>query len=361
MVKWAILPMLLALAACSEEAPKGGAGSIAEVRPVRAETVRPASLTQEVRAAGVAQLKREITLSFKVAGIIDTISVDEGDRVVKGQALGELAQTEVAAQVSDAEAQLLNAERELKRAQELQAQGFASQARLDDARTAVQRAKANRDTLAFNRTWAKLEAPADGIILRRFEEAKEIVQAGAPILTVGDLSSGYILKAALSDRDIGRVRVGDLAQITFSGLGDVATPARVARIAQKADAVTGTFDVELQIDQPPAQLRSGMVGTASITVTREAGSVPLLAVSADAILEGQGRQAFVFVIDPQKGIARRQKVTVEGIDDGLVLISEGLHDGDQVVAAGAAYLRDGSAVTLADVNSLIEPAAPPTP
>lgn len=311
--------------------------------PVRVAIAKTADRAGEIRATGTLLFKREITLSFKVAGIVKSFSVDSGDAVKQGDVLVRLDATEVGARDADAQAQLDNAQAQLKRQEELNAKGFASQAAVDNAKMAVERARAARQASSFDSAKAELKAPADGVVLSRLAEPNEVATAGKPILLFGDASGGLILMTPVSDTQITRIRGGDPAVVRFAGLEPL--KATVDRLAAKADARTGAFDVELRLANLSSGLRSGLVGEARIVPSIKDQLTAYLAIPTIALLEGRGDQAAVFVVD-KSGKAHRRSVRVGGFLDDLVLIAEGLSAGERVVTSGAPYLRNGQAVTI---------------
>ncbi|MCE9521870.1 MAG: efflux RND transporter periplasmic adaptor subunit [Alphaproteobacteria bacterium] len=311
--------------------------------PVRVAIAAPAAHAGEIRATGTLLFKREMTLGFKVAGIVKSFTADSGDAVKQGDVLARLDATEVGARNRDSAATLANAEAALKRQQELFAKGFASQAAVDNAKAAADRARASQDATAWDAAKAELRAPADGVVLSRLAEPNEVVSAGKPILLFGDASGGLVLVTPVSDSQIPRIRGGDQAVIKFAGLPPI--NAVVARLAAKADQRTGAFDVELKLTEVASGLRSGLVGEARILPTVRDQMSMYVAIPAIALLEGRGDQAAVFVVD-KTNKAQRRSVRVGGFVDDLVLIAEGLVAGERVVTAGAPYLRNGQAVTV---------------
>ncbi|MBL9096334.1 MAG: efflux RND transporter periplasmic adaptor subunit [Alphaproteobacteria bacterium] len=336
----AVVGLLAALAALSGSA---AAPKVAPPVPVRVAVVGPTPTAGEIRATGTLLFKREITLGFKVAGIIKGFNVDAGDAVRAGAVLAHLDPTEVGARSRDGQAQLDNAEANLKRQQDLFAKGFASQARVDEAKAAVERARAARDSSAFDSAKAELRAPADGVVLSRLAEPNEVVAPGAPILLFGDASGGLVVVTPVSDTQITRIRGGDKATISFAGLASL--KAEVARLAAKADQRTGAFDVELKLTEVASGLRSGLVGEARIVPTVKDRISTYMAIPAIALLEGRGDRAAVFIVDNQNR-AQRRSVRIGGFVDDLVLIAEGLVRGERVVTSGAPYLRNGQPVVV---------------
>jgi hypothetical protein len=65
---------------------------------------------------------------------------------------------------------------------------------------------------------------------------------------VGSLANGWQVRAAVADRDVVRLAIGDRAQVTFDAFPGQAFAARVLRLAAASDAATGTYDVELAVD-----------------------------------------------------------------------------------------------------------------
>jgi RND family efflux transporter MFP subunit len=285
-------------------------------------------------------------LSFKTGGVVKAYKVDVGDPVREGQLLVSADPTDVAGRRGEAEAAFAQAKANLDRAEQLEAKGFASEARVDDARAAFKRAQSALNSAKFDESRAALTAPSDGVVLIRHAEPGQQMAPGAPVITIGDARSGLIVMTPVSDRNIGRIQVGDMARIKVAAWTGPQLQGQVTRIASKADRATGSFDVEVTIDAPPPGLRSGTVGAVSITPSVTDASAEYLAIPAIALIEGRGDLAYVYVIKPD-GKAVRVAVTVARFLDDDVLIKAGLRRGDRVVTAGAAYLRNGQAVTIA--------------
>jgi RND family efflux transporter MFP subunit len=322
------------LAACARPAATQ-TNANAEAPLVTIVAAAPAASPNSVRASGLVGYKHEPMLAFNTPGVIASISVDSGDVVRRGQRLATLRRVSVGANADEATLARQNAERDLARTQQLFEQGFVSQARLDDARLAVERA---RDSSA-------LVAPADGVILRREADPAQMVAAGAPVLSFGDTASGIIVRAPIASADAARIRVGDAASVTLPELSG-AHEAHVSRIAAKSNDATGAFDVEVEVTAPQG-LRSGMVADVTIQTSTNAtaGNSPGLLVPMLSLLDARADQGVVFVVDA-RNIAHRHSVRTAGVSEAGVVVVEGLAPGDRVVATGAAYVRDGEPVRI---------------
>ena len=131
-----VLLALLGLSACGDQ-PEAKAPVQAEKSiPVRAAKVQPAPDADKVHAYGAIRPASEARLSFKIGGMISTITVDQGDRITKGQILAALDMREIDSHTRRAALAVQKAKRDVDRMAPLAAKGFASTQRMEDVRTA---------------------------------------------------------------------------------------------------------------------------------------------------------------------------------------------------------------------------------
>jgi membrane fusion protein, multidrug efflux system len=316
----------------------------AQAVPVRVATAAPAEFLNQIRTVGRVEPDRTYVLAFKTAGVVSALNVQEGDAVSKGQVLAELDPRDVNAQLREAQEAADKAARELERIRQLHARDYASDASLQDAQAQAKSTYAAAQAARSNQGYASIVAPADGVVLKRSVEANGVVAAGAPVMTLSDMSESFVLSAGLADRDAMRVAVGDTAKVTFDAFPDRAFAATISEIGADADPRTGTFQIKLKIDHHAAPLKSGLVGRAVITPSVAADVA--LAIPVDAILEGHGDQALVFVVDPSTGAASRTRISIGRLSGAMVAVTAGLAAGDQIVVDGAGFLSDGEKVLI---------------
>ena len=333
--------LALALAACGDgaEQPAGPAAA-----PVRVATVEQAPAAESLRAVGVLAPADEVRLAFKAGGVIQSITVEQGAPVRKGQVLATLAQDEVASVVAQARAVAEQSTRDLERGKALLADEVATREQVETLETAHEVAEAQLRSALFNARHARIEAPADGIVLRKLAEADEQVAAGQPVIVVGNTSAGWIVRASLADRDVVRVRAGDAAEVTLDAYPGRSFSARVVEIAAAADPQTGTYEMKVSVDPADARFVQGLV--AKVTVADPAaGSVAVVPLSS--LLEANGGLATVFVI--AKGdVARKVSVRTGRLLGERIEVLAGLDLGARVVTEGAAWLDDNEPVRVLD-------------
>jgi RND family efflux transporter MFP subunit len=339
----ATLVAALALAACGRDSAPD-AGPEQHAAPVRTAPAVSAAVTDEVRAVGLLTPRDELRLSFKAGGVIDAVMVDVGDRVQAGQALAVLKRTEVEAAVAQASEAAEKARRDLERARQLRADEVATQEQVEDLTTAYNVARSNLQAAQFNARFARIEAPADGVVLQRLAQASELVQGGQPVLVLGATDQGWIVRAALADRDAVRVNVGDVALVAFDAFPGQEFEGRVTRVGSSADPYTGTFEIEIDVAPGGARFARGLVAKVAIALKGETGGARGTVVPVTAIVEANGPDGMVFVFDAGEGVARRRQVGLGPIVGERVVVATGLTPGEYVITDGAAWLTDGRPV-----------------
>ncbi len=339
----ALLVTATLLAACGPSAPPASDTEAPQLRPVRVAKVEQGPALPPIVASGVVAARDEAKLSFKLGGLIREITVREGEAVRAGQLLARLETAEIDAGVAQARAAHDKARRDLQRGQQLFKDDVITQEQLDDLGTAAEVARAQLSAAEFNRRYADITAPADGRVLRRLAEPRELVSAGQPVLMVSRGAGGFTLKLGLPDRDFVHVALGDTATVAFDAFPGHSFAARVIERGEAADPRSGTFPLELELDTGEATLASGLIGRAEIAAS-SAGNARLDYIPLSALVEGNASSMLVFLYDPASGKVRGQQVAVAFITEQRAALSTSLPNGAMVVAEGAPYLHDGDAV-----------------
>jgi membrane fusion protein, multidrug efflux system len=334
----ALLAVLCAalLAACgTEDAP-----TAPKPTPVRVQSAGHGPAVPPIDTNGIVVTKHEMRLSFKMGGVVRRIPVQEGDVVKKGQRLAEIELTEVGAQVEQARQMAEKAQRDLARGENLYADQVISLEQLQDLRTQAAMADAQFKSAQFNLGYSVITAPRDGVVLRKLVEERELVPPGTPVLLFGESARGFVVRAALADREIVHVKLGDKGEIRMDAFPGQAMTGTIVEVASAADERTGMFPVEVQFDSPPPRLVSGLVARLRLAPTSEAP--PLTYVPMAALVEGNGDDASVFVVDNGKAV--RRDVRVAFITADSIALESGLRAGEEVITDGALFLENGESV-----------------
>ncbi|HYF32206.1 MAG TPA: efflux RND transporter periplasmic adaptor subunit [Chitinophagaceae bacterium] len=337
-----LLSLAVLIQACGGRANDKKPMPDANAIPVKLLPINAQTNAGAIHVAGLVATENEARLSFKIGGIIDNIYVKEGEKVKKGQLLATLKSTEIAAQVQQVQLSLEKAERDYRRLSNLYQDSVATLEQLQNAKTGVDIAKQNLQQVAFNQQYAKIYAPSDGFIVRKAGNAGELASAGSPVLLMNAVSgsSKWILKAGVADKEWSAIETGNTATVQFDAFPGKTFPAVVSKKALAADPVSGSFELQLQIDFGKEQPAAGMFGSASITPARQTTGY---SIPYEALLEANGKKGFVFVSDDRKTV-KKVEVTISGISNNVAYIQDGLQGHSFIVTAGSPYLNDNSII-----------------
>ena len=366
MNRLAILPALaLALAAAAAPAPAwewpwAGRAEIVPTgpRPVVSEILSDRAARPRP-VPGFIAARNEVALAFLTLGRVTQRDVDLGDAVEMGAVIARLDPEDLDGQVRAAEAAVAAAQAQYdttlattERTRHLAIRDVASTAQLEQAENALAAAESAlrqaqsqlvraRDQQGF----AEIIAPFDGVISAVWAEPGEVVQAGAPIVTL----SGRDPREAVIDlpeTELQGMRAGTLWTVWQAATPDLRFTAPVDRIAPLADARTRTRRVRLSLP-PEAPFRLG----AMIRASRNGQQGQDLTLPASAILqEGDAladgpAQVWVVTRDAgaDAGTVALQPVTIALRPDGRVNVT-GLPAGTEIVTRGIHSLTEGQPV-----------------
>ncbi|WP_066270231.1 efflux RND transporter periplasmic adaptor subunit [Hydrogenophaga palleronii] len=357
-----ILSAALALAACSR------APAPAEpVRSVKLMTVGTGHVAARSEYAGEVRARVESRMGFRVGGKLVQRPAEVGQRVKAGQLLAQLDAQDLAlssqaaqAQVSAAQTQRdLNAA-DLKRYQDLQAQGFVSgaeierrQASLKAAEATLRQAKAQGAVQGNQAAYARLLADGPGVVLAVEAEVGQVVGAGTPVVRLARDGARDVVIAVPEDR-VAQIKPGMPARVRlWAGAGATSSAASgaapltasVREVAASADAATRTYQVKLSL---PDQAAVPLGATAYVTLGDAAEAVAVIKLPTSALMrseEGDRKGSAVWVFDAANGTVQPRPVQVAGADGNEMVISAGLQPGEEVVATGVHVLSPGQKVT----------------
>jgi len=301
--------------------------------------------SQPIRNSGRISHKNEMRLSFKTGGLIERISVEEGDEVVAGQILATLDLEEINAQQKRAASLYKKTADDLARFSKLYDDALVSLQVKQNAQSASDSAAAELQIANFNKKLSVIRAPVEGRILKRFVESSELIQSGQPVFLLAADKQGSVVRVGLIDQDIVKVGVGDPAEIFLDAYPGRAFTGAVSEVALSTDSNAGTFEVEILIDDQGFALRSGLI--ARVEITPVSGDLQYY-IPIEAVFKADNRLARVFVLDEDKHVVNEVSVEIIEFLQEEVAVRGSLKASDKVIKLGAPYLSDGSPVTVVD-------------
>jgi HlyD family secretion protein len=363
----------------------------AKIDPEKLAKVERSDLARSVVATGKIQPVREVEIKSKASGIIQSLPVNFGDYVHKGQVICELDKqdlephlTESKAALAVSAAQLESARADLERykvdaegpdvpflkadrdrAAKLFAGGMLAQNARDEAeknyqialnkmnsarvnlgtaKAAIGKAQAQYDQQAAVVAQAEddirnatILSPIDGVVLSRDSEVGSAVSSilvlgssATLIMTLGDLDEVYV-KGKVDESDIGKVYLGQPARITVESFKDQKFDGKVTKISPmgaEKDNVT-TFEVRVSISNESRKLRALMTANAEIILEEHK---KVLTIPEGAVLYAKDKSTEAEIPDSTNEKGKRRVKIVAGISNGArTEILKGLSEGQQVI------------------------------
>jgi membrane fusion protein, multidrug efflux system len=310
-----------------------------EVVPVQLAKVESVSRAEPIFASGIVASTDEARMSFKLGGVINKIYVKEGQIVSKGQLLATLDMTEINAQVAQAQYSVEKTERDYGRVQNMYKDTAATLEQLQNVTTGRDAAQQNLTIAKFNQQYAQIRSAISGTIIKKIANEGELIGVGSPVFMVSsNQKSDWVVRVGVTDKDWTRLKLGDRADITLDAYADESFTGTVTELAPMADPMNKLYEIEVKINTNGQKLATGMFAklTLNSAQNRSYAVVPI-----EAILEGNGKNAFVFVLDNLRKKVKKIPVTVGYIDGNKILITSGLDGVSEVVTSGSAFLSEG--------------------
>ena len=253
----AFVVVALTLSACgTASAPTAIPTIVLNAQPVSASNT-----TNNVSASGQVVPTQHVQLSFPLTGVVNSVSVKEGDTVAAGQTLVNLNTDILEAQVKEAEANVTTNQSQFDYLTRTQ----TSLESLNTAEANVENAKAALDSAKATLTEATLTAPFNGTIASVDISPAETVVPGQVIIVMGDLTQFQIETTDLSERDIPNVKTGQTATVSIQALNQQFN-GKVSDVARISSTIGGdvVYKVTIELDQQPQGLRWGMTANVEI-------------------------------------------------------------------------------------------------
>jgi len=349
---------------------RGGPGADEPV----AVTVVPAArrdVPVRLEALGTVQALNTVTVRPQVGGQIEAIAFREGQEIAAGEVIARLdarplkaALDQVRAKKVQDQAQLATAQGTLKRYEELGAKHFVSAQDLENQRHSVgqfQAALAADDaaiaSAQLQLDYATIRAPIDGVAGIRQVDVGNVVQANSSAIVVLAQMHPITVLFSLPEQHLDAVRgAADALKVEALDRGDshVLATGALTVVDNQIDPGTGTFKLKAQFDNADNALWPGQFVNVRVEVRTLANA---LVVPAPALQRGP-EGGYVFVVGADGAASMQAVQTGVATDDGQVVISQGLQEGQQVVTEGQFRLKQGSKVLALKPGETPPPAAP---
>lgn len=301
------------------------------------------SFVDRIDVLGVAKGRRSVTITSNTTGLVTAVHFTDGQKVREGQVLVDLRALEENAGVAEAEAKLKLAAANYRRWKPLGDQGIASKATMDQYKAALDQAQANLDGARARVGDHVIRAPFAGAVGLSDIAPGALVNPGAPIVSLDDLSVVRV-DFDIPDRYLDVLREGlSITARTDASSGRVER-GRIAYIDTRVDQQTRTVKARAEFPNADGRLKPGVLMHVGIDESeRTALAVP------ESAIQYEGELTFVFVVNRRGSrlIAEQRQVLVGAAQDGFAEIRSGLKSGEAVVSDGVNRVSSGQVLSLA--------------
>lgn len=323
-----------------------------ETPPIPVETSTPVRGDVLAVYSGTAPIEAfaEADVIAKVEGEIREILVEEGNDVTEGQIMARLDGDRLRLELNESRARLRKMQRDFERNKDLRGKGLLSEGDFEKLQFDLEALQASYNLASLELDYTQIRAPIDGVISERYIKLGNTIRVGDPLYRVTGLDP-LVAYLHIPEREYRQIKAGQPVAIDIDALADQRILSAVTRVSPIVDPATGTFKITIEIHDAERRIKPGMFGRMSIVYDRHEN---VLQVPRSAIVEELGVES-VFVVEDDKAV--RRVVTTGYGENGMIEISDGLTDVDNVITLGQVGLKPDASVTVINAPPDAEPVA----
>ncbi|MEM6793054.1 MAG: efflux RND transporter periplasmic adaptor subunit [Acidobacteriota bacterium] len=309
--------------------------------PVEVAGLERGGIEAVLRFSSNLEAESSVQVFSQASRIVRELRVEEGDQVREGQVLLRLQNEEQTSAITRAESQLKKARRELQRQVNLFEKELISEQAMNDATYEVEQLEIALVDAQRELSYTEVRAPIRGTVTSRLVNLGDTVTMNQHLFDLVDFDT-LVARVFVPEKDLSRLEVGQAARVWSQSLEE---PRRgeVIRISPVVDPRSGTIKVTLGIPRNQGLRPGQYVETELVVETLEqALLIPKRALVFD------DTRVFVYRFGELSTVERLEIETAVEDRDHVVATGEILAEGDRVVIAGQAGLKDGMKVRLAE-------------
>ena len=302
---------------------------------VQADTLHVENVNAKYLYSGTFEPNKETKISAELQGKINTLLVDVGSVVIKGQTLVLLDNSLLKLQVQTIDVQVEGLEADVKRFIILAKADAIQGVQLEKAELGLKSAKVQRAILLEQINKTTIKAPFQGVITAKLSEEGAFAAPGVPLLQITDITN---LKFTVNvpENDLRQFKLNHSYTITADAYPEISFIGKVTMIGSKAN-MGSSFPIQFTLNNTSdLKIKSGMFGKVNLeNASQEMGII----IPASAMV-GTAIQPQVYLIKNGKSVM--QNITISKNIQNKVVVSSGLKEGDVIVTNGFINLYDGA-------------------
>ena len=320
---------------------KGRTGS--GLIPVQVKVVKPEQFEHYVELSATVEADNDAMVSPEASGQIKRVLVTKGQRVAAGTPLVRLTTEVMDNSIMEVKNQLSLAQDVYDKQKALWDQKVGSELQYLQAKNAKEALERRLATLTSQRNLSTVNAPFSGIVDDIYQKDGELAMPGKPILHLVNPSTVKI-KADASEQLVGKIRRGQLVDVTFPSNPELRLQLPVQRVGSVVDFQSRTFPVEVSYTGNNGRVLPNQMATIVLKdySTSSAFVVPSIIIKNDE----KGQFLFVAQATPKGTVAKKVYVQAGVSAQDNTSITGGLKPGDRVIVAGYNQVTTGSPVSI---------------
>jgi len=302
------------------------------------------------------QAVKNIEIRARVKGFLETIYMDEGKPVKKGQPLFKINDEEYKVNLSKAKAALSNAyaaakasevetgrvkllvDKHVVAASELDlamAKVAADKASIEEAHAAVQSAENHL-------SYTLIRAPFDGLVDRILLKAGSLIDEGTLLTSLSDISSMYAYFSIPENEYLRLQKTGEKdnreVHMVLADGSNYPQKGKIETIEGEIEQTTGSIDFRARFPNPQQLLRHGATG--KLFISRKVDSV--LIVPQRSVFDIQDK-SYVYVVGKDNVLQMRNIIPLTRLT-GCYLVKQGLQPQERILFEGAQNVKVGMTI-----------------
>ncbi|NVO19473.1 MAG: efflux RND transporter periplasmic adaptor subunit [Bacteroidetes bacterium] len=305
--------------------------------------VKASEFNHYIEVQGKVDGEDNVAVAPQAPGIVTNVYVKEGDMVRKGQVLAQLDDNVLQQQIAGLNQQLAFATNIFNKQKALWDQKIGSEVQFLTAKNNKESLEKNLATIQQQVDMYKIKSPINGSVEEVGVKVGQMAAAGAvPVFRVVNFSSAKIV-ADIAEVYAPKVKPGNEVLVYFPDFKEE-MKSSIRFSSKYINPTNRTFQVEVRLGQGKVDFRANMIAVVKINDYHNSHAIVL---PVNLVKDSQdGKFVYTTALEGGKTVARKLKVEVGQIYNGLAEITSGLKDGDKVISTGFNSLVEGQAVKI---------------
>lgn len=310
---------------------------------VSASEVKSERMEVNLRYSGTIEASQTIPLTFQTTGTVETVLVDAGDIVKKGQLLATIDKSNSQNMYEITLSKYQQAKDAYDRLKTVHDQGSLSEIKWVEMETNLEQAKSSLALSKSNLDKCNMRAPLDGIIGRRnIEPGMSSIGINSSPFELVEINTVNV-KISVPENEIGKIKKGEKASFIVSALNNKQFEGVITNVSPVADAFSRTYEAKISLKNTSLELKPGMVCDVSLNLTTEKD---IILIPYQSVSKDKDGNTFVFIINSEQKRVKKQIIHEGNYNGDNLEVLSGLCKGQIIVREGKEKLSDNSLISL---------------